>query len=168
MKPSFIRQSFYGAIHQLGPSISPICQKISLIFHLMQVACHRLILAASSPYLANLVSSHTNTSLPLTLPISKLQMTFLLDFIYNGEVEVEKEELYKFLNMGERMQLKGLVKPHGQEPAADTKKFDKTGSVNSQKDSPEKHDFDSMIRRDEDKWSCIKCGKVSLFHPDMI
>ena len=101
----------------------------------------------------------------MTLPISKLQLTFLLDFIYNGEVEVEKEELYQFLNTGERMQLKGLVKPQVEKAAEDSKKFDETESVpsgqQSSSEAAEKHDFDSMIRRDGDKLSCIKCGKVS-------
>ena len=84
---------------------------------------------------------------------------------------MEKEELYQFLNTGERMQLKGLVKPQVEEPAEDSKKFEETESVpsgqQSSSEAAEKHDFDSMIRRDGDKLSCIKCGKVSWSHTSL-
>ena len=78
---------------------------------------------------------------------------------------MEREQLYQFLNTGERMQLKGLVKPEVQEPAADSRKFDLGESVKAEQHSseaPQKSDFDSMIRRDGDKWSCINCGKVHI------
>ena len=32
----------------------------------------------------------------------------LLDYIYNGEVKVFQEDLYRFLNVGKRFQLEGL------------------------------------------------------------
>ena len=34
----------------------------------------------------------------------------VVDFIYHGEVEVEKDSLYDFLAIGEKLKLKGLAK----------------------------------------------------------
>ena len=134
-------------------NIQPSIISNYLLYSHLQVASHRLILASSSPYLATLVSSHPNTSLPLTLPISKLQMTFLLDFIYNGEVEVEKEKLYQFLNIGEKMQLKGLVKPQVQEPK-DAKEVERIDGLAKFKER-----IEALIEKNGDVWRCVVCSK---------
>ena len=42
------------------------------------MACHKLILASSSPYLSTLVSAHPTSSEPLVLPMSKVEMTFII------------------------------------------------------------------------------------------
>ena len=88
----------------------------------------------------------------MTLSLSKVQLAFLLDFIYNGEVEVEKEHLYKFLNTGEKLQLKGLVKPKDEEPE----------DVKAEHDllPPKEQDLESMITRVDENWGCLRCGKV--------
>ena len=88
--------------------------------------------------------------------MSKVQLVFLLDFIYNGEVEVEKEHLYKFLNTGEKLQLKGLVKPKDEGPEDDTQ------NVTAEHDLllPKEHDLESMITRVDENWGCLRCGKV--------
>ena len=104
----------------------------------------------------------------LTLSMSKVQLAFLLDFIYNGEVEVEKEHLYKFLNTGEKLQLKGLVKLKGEEPK-DAKKYDDTQNVKAEHDllPPKEHDLESMITRVDENWGCLRCGKViSPYHDE--
>ena len=96
--------------------------------------------------------------------MSKVQLAFLLDFIYNGEVEVEKEHLYKFLNTGEKLQLKGLVKPKDEEPE-DAKN---NQNVKAEHDPlpPKEHDLESMITRVDENWGCLRCGKVISPHHD--
>ena len=71
--------------------------------------CHKVILC-SSPHLASLLSSPHSS--PLLLPNTKNhQLEAILDFIYHGEVEVDKYHLISFLALAERLQLKGLIKP---------------------------------------------------------
>ena len=75
------------------------------------VPCHRLILCSASTHLQTIISSKEALTKPLVLQgISKKQLLSVLDFIYCGEVEVEKQDLSAFLDIGEKLQLKGLVK----------------------------------------------------------
>jgi len=111
-----------------------------------QVRAHRLILAASSPHLASLLST-LPSSAPLPLPsLSSSQLATVLDFIYHGEVEVEQTDLYTVLEIGETLQLKGLTKPQ----AKDREK------VQVKK---EEHSIESF--------SCSFCGKESKSSNDL-
>ena len=74
-----------------------------------EVKCHKLILAASSFYLSSLINL---ASSPIILEdVSSNQLKKVLDFIYHGEVEVEKEEVFSFLSVGEKLHIRGLTKP---------------------------------------------------------
>ena len=54
------------------------------------------------------MSSHPNPLIYLR-GISTLDMMYILDFIYQGEVSVAHEELDKFLEVAETLKIKGLV-----------------------------------------------------------
>ena len=75
---------------------------------------HKVILAASSEFFHKLLareslSTHTNPLIYLK-GISPKDLKSILDFIYNGEVNVAHDELNKFLEAAETLKIQGLAK----------------------------------------------------------
>ena len=76
-----------------------------------QHPAHRLILSAGSPLLAKVL-----TSLPAQHPVLyfwDLQgslLSALVEFLYKGQVEVATFDLAAFLNLAERMKVRGLAR----------------------------------------------------------
>ena len=70
---------------------------------------HKLILTASSDYFSNLFKT-----MPSGYPIlcldgaSHSELNYLLDFIYKGELQIPKENVYSFLQLSEKYLIKGL------------------------------------------------------------
>jgi len=73
---------------------------------------HKLVLSASSDFFRNIFRkcNWENTVIVLK-STNHSQMSLLLDFIYNGEVQVEQEKLNAFLEAAEELKLKGLTYP---------------------------------------------------------
>merc|ERR1712129_388346 len=71
-----------------------------------QAQAHRIILAASSPVLRNLLgSSRPSTSL---LYMRGVDLATITSFIYRGEVEVQQDSLEPFLSLAQELKLNGL------------------------------------------------------------
>lgn len=77
------------------------------------IKAHKVILSACSPYLHSALSLVSNTPAHsvLLLPpgIDPDHMTSLVDFMYYGEVSVQGDQLDKFLQLAETLQVRGLV-----------------------------------------------------------
>ena len=74
---------------------------------------HKVILSASSEFFSNVlnresVSAHPNPLIYLR-GVSAQNMMHMLDFMYQGEVNVAQEELDKFLEVAETLKIKGLT-----------------------------------------------------------
>ena len=78
---------------------------------------HRVILAACSEFFRNILAKESMRAHPNPLVylkgISALDLKYVLDFMYHGEVRVAQEELDKFLEVAETLKIKGLVQNHG-------------------------------------------------------
>ena len=73
---------------------------------------HKLVLAASSDFFRNIFRKCNLENTVIVLKSSnQSQMSLLLDFIYNGEVQVEQEKLNEFLEAASDLKLKGLSYP---------------------------------------------------------
>ena len=75
-----------------------------------QVSAHRLVLSACSDYFRNILthSKHTNPLLCLE-GITAHEISQVLDYIYNGELQIYQENLERFLQIAQRFQLEGLI-----------------------------------------------------------
>ena len=75
-----------------------------------QMRAHKVVLAASSPILENILiqNSHPNPLIYLT-GVKYSDLVVLLDFIYLGEVAIMKEELQGFLALANEFKIKGLT-----------------------------------------------------------
>lgn len=75
-----------------------------------KVTAHRVVLAACSEYFRKILrrNKHSNPLLCLD-GVSSAELHSVLDYIYQGEVQVLQENLDRFLAVAERFQLAGLI-----------------------------------------------------------
>ena len=74
---------------------------------------HKLVLALFSPVLKKMLQTsqlYQHTPLIYLSGIENNEMKALIDFMYLGEVKVEEKNLERFLNIGEKLRIKGLTK----------------------------------------------------------
>ena len=77
-----------------------------------QVSAHKLVLSACSEYFKNIFkhNSKLNAHPLLCLDgISSGDLNDIMDYIYNGEVQIFQENLDRFLNVAQRLKLEGLM-----------------------------------------------------------
>ena len=70
---------------------------------------HKLVLSASSEYFKSIFKKNKNSHPLLCLEgVSSKDVRNILDYIYNGEVQILQEDLDRFLNVAQRLRLEGL------------------------------------------------------------
>ena len=71
---------------------------------------HKVVLAASSPFLRRIFQRHPESHHPLVYlnGVDARLVSALVDFMYRGEVEVERQHLPAFLNLAKNLQVRGL------------------------------------------------------------
>ena len=76
-----------------------------------QIKAHKVILAASSPFFMEILRSNKHSH-PLIYMrgVKGKYLVAILDFIYNGEVNIYQEDLENVLALAEEIQLKGLMR----------------------------------------------------------
>ena len=76
----------------------------------VQISSHKLVLSSSSEFFKTILrrSIHPNPLIYLTGVNSK-ELNFVMDYIYNGEVQIFQEELDEFLNIAQKLQINGLI-----------------------------------------------------------
>ena len=74
------------------------------------IPAHKLVLSASSPYFKDILTK-TKHSHPLLCMegISCVELKYILDYIYQGEVLLQQEELDRFVSVASRLKLDGLI-----------------------------------------------------------
>ena len=74
------------------------------------MSAHKLVLSASSPYFKHILT-HNKHSHPLLCldGVSSGELQFVLDYIYQGEVQIYQEQLDRFLEVAQRLKLEGLT-----------------------------------------------------------
>ena len=78
------------------------------------MSAHKLVLSASSPYFRQILT-HNKHSHPLLCldGVSSGELQCVLDYIYQGEVLIYQEQLDRFLQVAQRLQLEGLTSKDG-------------------------------------------------------
>ena len=75
-----------------------------------QLSAHKLVLSAGSEYFKEIFTrnKHANTLLCLE-GLSKQDIENVLDYMYNGVVNIYQEDLDRFLSIAQRLRLEGLL-----------------------------------------------------------
>ena len=75
-----------------------------------QVSAHKVVLSSSSEYFRNVLTSNKHAHPMLCLNgVNKGDLEKILDFIYNGEIQIYQDQLDQFLDIAQRFQLEGLL-----------------------------------------------------------
>ena len=90
-----------------------------------QVAAHKVVLAASSEYFKNILTSNTHSHPMLCLSgVNSRDIKNMLDFMYNGEIQLYQDNLDQFLQTAERFQLEGLIHNKQENCTEESKKIE--------------------------------------------
>ena len=81
-----------------------------------QVSAHKLVLSACSEYFRNIFKNNPNSHPFLCIDeVTKEDLTNIMDYMYNGEVNIYQDHLDRFLGLAERFKLQGLLGVSGPE-----------------------------------------------------
>ena len=90
-----------------------------------QVEAHKVILAASSPFLENLLKRNKHVHPMIFMRGLKYEdLVAVVDFLYLGEANIFQENLDSFLAIANELQLKGLMREDVNENGKSPKEFD--------------------------------------------
>jgi len=125
-----------------------------------QLEAHKLILSACSPLLRQMLSKSKHPHPFVFMPgMKSKELEAVLDFLYNGEVSVEQEDIADFLSLSQLLQIKGLTN-HQENKSKEDKDtsliYDKEDRhVVSEKKMKKEHPENQNNR-------CSKCGKYFI------
>ena len=90
-----------------------------------QMSAHKLVLSACSEYFRNILKQSKQAIHPyLCLEgVSSSDLSNIMDYIYNGELQIYQDDLDRFLAVAQRFQLEGLI---GNEKDEDKNQFNET------------------------------------------
>ena len=75
-----------------------------------QVSAHKIVLSASSEYFRTILKSNKHSHPMVCLNgVNSLDLKNIIEYIYNGEIQIYQEQLDQFLSMAQRFQLEGLI-----------------------------------------------------------
>ena len=74
------------------------------------IAAHKLVLSASSEFFKNIIKKATHSNPMIYLSGFKSRDLFLvMDYIYQGEVQILQTDLDRFLNVAQQLKIEGLI-----------------------------------------------------------
>jgi len=74
------------------------------------VSAHKIILSMCSGYFQNVLSNYSHEHPMMCLDgISSNELNNILDYIYNGEMQVHHENIQRYLQLARKLQLQGLI-----------------------------------------------------------
>merc|ERR1712126_608747 len=76
----------------------------------IHISSHKVVLSASSDFFKNILrkSSHVNPLIYLS-GVNAKELNFVMDYIYDGEVQIYQEDLDPFLTTAHKLRIDGLV-----------------------------------------------------------
>ena len=75
-----------------------------------QVSAHKVVLSSSSEYFKNILTSNKHSHPMLCLSgVNQEDLKNILDYVYNGEIQIYQDQLDQFLSIAQRFQLEGLM-----------------------------------------------------------
>ena len=106
---------------------------------LLQVTAHRLVLSASSEHFKKVRQNNKGSNHPILCleGLYHSDINNIMDFIYNGQLELPQDEVKRYLHIAQRLKLFGIYEPtetiHSNNETSEDSNEDKTD--NEQDDS---------------------------------
>ena len=148
------------------------------------IAAHKLVLSACSDFFKNVIkkASHSNPMIFLS-GFKSCDLIMIMDYIYQGEVQILQSDLDGFLNVAKKLKIDGLngkndehegnvyLNDDNQTYHMETSKEYSTGSevdetvkqesITIRKRLPHTAAVDDLVEQTENGWSCKACGWTS-------
>ena len=158
------------------------------------ISAHKVVLAASSGFFKNILkkATHANPLLYINGVKSK-ELKFILDYIYNGKVEMYQEDIDDFINAAQKLRVEGLdikdedpcvdetievINDDAPQPQTTVEKETKT--VDKKKAESMKSSIialnkpgeissglNELYTKNGDLFACIKCGRTARKSSDI-
>jgi len=128
--------------------------------------CHRLVLSACSDWFKAVfraLPAITQNPVIVLWEATARDMALLLDFMYNGEVNVKQENLNSFLALAEKLSVRGLTQGQGGGGGGGDKERDR--HVEPSKQQPPIHSS-TPLRRQEERGESVKRQRVEHRAPE--
>ena len=155
----------------------------------VQLSAHKLVLAASSSFFKSILrkSSHSHPLIYLS-GVNSANLEFILNYIYQGEVQIFQEQLDSFLDVAQKLKVSGLISEQKEEPyeyqQTSSRKEELNQYVNdsnlkteendnaflgamnlnftldTQEESEIKSKISEMLQKVDGNLACTVCGKV--------
>ena len=78
----------------------------------IQISAHKLVLSASSQFFKSILRKNPHSHPLLYLSgVDSTSLGFVLDYIYQGEVQIYQNELDNFLEVPQKLKIDGLLSP---------------------------------------------------------
>eukprot|EP00092_Neocalanus_flemingeri_P015457 GFUD01016734.1.p1 GENE.GFUD01016734.1~~GFUD01016734.1.p1 ORF type:complete len:354 (-),score=90.17 GFUD01016734.1:152-1213(-) len=104
-----------------------------------QIQAHKVILSACSPFFRNVLRRNPHQHPLLYLKGVKYQdLLSVLNFMYNGEVNVAQEELNTFLSVAEDLRVKGLTQNNSGTPKKNPPTQENARQITRPREPPER------------------------------
>ena len=121
-----------------------------------QVEAHKVVLSACSPFFRNILKRNPHQHPLIYLRgVQYKDLTSILDFMYQGQVNIAQTDLNSFLTVAEELKIKGLVQKNGQhhhQPVQPMKSSPPPPPLVA-KPKPKIHSVAAMVEDDEE----VKC-----------
>ena len=131
---------------------------------LQKVSAHKLVLSACSQYFKTILTDSKHQHPMLCLDgIDSQQLNNVLDYIYNGEIEISHEHLSKFLQIAQKLQLDGLIPEDFPEIGEESVPAEKFLDENGKEDQSANNDDtveEVVKKRIKEEKSAVKMAKV--------
>ena len=96
----------------------------------VQMSAHKLIVSACSSFFKSILKKNPHTSPLLYLSgVDSTNLGYILDYIYQGEVQLFQDHLNPFMEVAQKLKIEGLLSKHEEEESP--LEFDNTGSNES-------------------------------------
>ena len=106
-----------------------------------EMSAHKVILSSCSDFFKNILKNKRNSDPILCLEgVNFNEMKNVLDYIYNGQVEIHQDDLDRFLMIAQRFKLEGLIGEQN---------FVEEEIINSQPNKEETKDLDIITDKEE-------------------
>ena len=87
----------------------------------VQVSAHKLVLSASSSFFKSILQKYSHSQPLIYLSgVHSTNMAFILDYIYQGEVQIFQEQLDSFLEVAQKLKVSGLISNDNEEGTEET------------------------------------------------
>ena len=81
-----------------------------------QIAAHKLVLSTCSAYFKSIFMKSKHSNLLLCLEgLNTKDVRNMMDYMYNGELQIFQDDLDRFLNVAQRFKLEGLINDQDEE-----------------------------------------------------